>query len=109
MAFPAGVTFGITRHAGAYVQKLSTTKKKDRKDLIDSQGEIAVMHWHKERTEFSVDGHGTVTVDVGPGASGISGLAGGAQGVDELMQEEGNEAYGSWKYSGIHAPNAVTG
>lgn len=109
MAFPAGVTFGITRHTGAYIQKLMTSKKADRKDLLTSQGEIGVMHWHKFRTEFSVDGHGTLTVDVGPGASGISGLAGGAQGVDQIDQEEGNEAYGSWKYSGIHAPEAVAG
>lgn len=109
MAFPAGVTFGISSHAGAFIQKLTKAKKTDRKDLIDSQGEIGVMHWHKTRTEFSVDGHGTLTVDVGEGASGISGLAGGAQGVDEVTNEEGNEGYASWKYSGIHAPSAVAG
>lgn len=109
MAFPAGVTFGISSHAGAYIQKLTKAKKADRKDLLTSAGEIGVMHWHKTRTEFSVDGHGTLSVDVGIGASGISGLTGGAQGIDEVTQEESNEGYAGWKYSGIHAPEAVAG
>jgi len=110
MAFPAGVYFGIASHAGAYIQKLTKAKKADRKDLIDSQGEIGVMHWHKRRTEFSVEGSGEPTIDdVGEGDSGITGMGAGAQGVDEFTAEEGNEAYGSFKYSGIHAPGAVIG
>ncbi len=110
MAFPAGVFFGIASHAGAYIQKLTKAKKSDRKDLLTSAGEIGVMHWHKKRTEFSVDGSGTPTVDdVGEGDSGITGLTGGAQGIDEFTVEEGNESYGSFKYSGIHAPEAVVG
>ena len=109
MAFPAGVAFGIQSHSGAYVQKLTKTKKADRKDLLDSQGEYAVFHWHKTRTEFSVDGHGTLTVDVGPGSGGITGLTGSGQGIDEVMTEEGNEQYVGWKYSGIQADGAVTG
>jgi hypothetical protein len=110
MAFPAGVFFGIASHNGAYIQKVTKAKKADRKDLLDSQGEIGVMHWHKSRTEFTVEGSGTPTVsDVGVGSSGLTGLVGGVQGIDEFTTEEGNENYGSFKYSGIHAPAAVAG
>lgn len=109
MAFPVGVTFGVTSHGGAYTKKVSRSKKMDRKDLMNSAGEIGVMHWYKTRTEFNVEGSGTLTVDTGPGASGLSTVTGGASGIDHVDIDEGNEEYASWKYGGINAPGAVTG
>lgn len=109
MAFPAGVTFGVSSHAGAYTKKVSKSKKVDRKDLMTSAGEIGVMHPHKTRTEFSVEGSGTLTVDTGIGASGLTGLSGGGTIIEDVTNDESNEDYASWKYSGVNAPNAVTG
>lgn len=109
MAFPAGVFFGIQSHAGAYIKKVSKSKKVDRKDLLTSQGEIGVMHPYKTRTEFSVEGSGTLTVDTGIGASGLTGLNTGGTVIEDVTVDETQEDFGSWKYSGVNAPGAVVG
>lgn len=109
MAFPAGVAFGIQSFAGNYVKKLTKSKKADRKDLLTSSGDIGVMHWHKVRTEFTVEGSGPMSLDVGAGAVGITGLAGEGQGLDNIDRDEGQEDYTSWKINGIHAEGAVVG
>ena len=107
MAFPTDVTFGVSNHAGAYIKKTSISKKVDRKDLLTSAGEIGVMHPYKTRSEFSVEGSGTLTVDTGVGSSNLTNISGGATVIEDVTNDQGQEDYASWKYSGVQAPNAV--
>lgn len=109
MSFPAGVTFGVSNHAGAYIKKTTKTKKVDEKDLLTSVGEIGVTHPYKVRTEFKVEGGGTTTVDTGVGASGLSGLTGGIQIINQVEETQDQEDYNMFSYAGRHLPAAVAG
>jgi hypothetical protein len=109
MAFPSGVTFGVLLHSGSYIKRVVNAKKVDVKELLSSAGEIAVMHAHRTRFEFQVEGGGATTVDTGIGASGLSSISGGGTIIEDVTVEEGNTEFIGFKYSGKNGPTAVTG
>lgn len=109
MAFPSGVTFGVSNHAGAYIKKTTKTKKVDEKDLLTSAGEIGVTHPYKTRTEFKVEGGGTTTVDTGVGASGLTGLTGGVTVINQVEETHDQEDFNMFNYGGRHLPFSVAG
>ena len=100
------VTFGITRHSGALIESVETTKSIQIKELVGSDGEIARVHPHKSMTEGSVKGHGTVSVAPGVGDSGVTGVSGGVTIIAELKESESNEDFNGWEYTFKNYPNA---
>jgi hypothetical protein len=100
------VKFGITRHAGALIESVETTKKVEKKELKGSNGSVARVKPYNPHTTFSVKGHGTLTVAPGIGASGITDIAGGITLIEELKESEGHEDFDGWEYSGTNYPNA---
>ena len=100
------VKFGITRHAGALIDSVESTKKIEKKELRGSNGNIARVHPYNPTTSFSVKGHGTTTVVPGIGASGITDLTGGVTLIEEFKASESNDDFDGWEYSGMIYPNA---
>lgn len=100
------VKFGITKHAGALIESVEVTNKKDKKVLKGSNGEDARVKGYNPTKSFSVKGHGSLTVAPGIGASGITGITGGVTFIDEVKETEANEDFDGWDYSGTHHPSA---
>lgn len=100
------VKFGITRHNGALIDSVETTDKVDKKELRGSNGNIARVHPYNPTTDFTVKGHGALTVAPGFGASGITDLSNGITLIDSLKRSESNEDFDGWEYSGTNYPNA---
>lgn len=103
------VKFGITRHEGALIESVDTTDKIDVKELPGSSGDIARVHDYNPTTDFSVKGHGTLTLTPGFGDSGITDIDEALSGVTlikEVKRSEANQDFDGWEYSGTHYPNA---
>lgn len=100
------VKFGITRHEGALIDSVETTRSVQVKELAGSDGEIARAHPYKSMTEGSVKGHGTLSVVPGVGDPGVLGVTGGVTIITELKESESNEDYDGWEYSFKNYPNA---
>ena len=100
------VTFGITRHSGALIDSVETTKSIQVKELVGSDGEVARVKTYKSMTEGSVKGHGSVTIAPGVGDSGVTGVTGGVTIIAELKESESNEDFNGWEYTFKNYPNA---
>ena len=100
------VKFGITRHAGALIDAVDTSEKKDKKELRGSNGNIARVHTYNPTTSGTVKGHGTLTLVPGVGNAGISDVASGITVIDEVKRSESNEDFDGWEYSFTNYPNA---
>src|SRR5262245_40038399 len=100
------VKFGITKHAGALIESVETTKKVEKKVLKGSTGNDARVKTYNPTTSFSVKGHGALTVAPGIGNAGISTITGGVTVIEELKESEANEDFDGWEYSGTNHPTA---
>ena len=101
------VTFGITRHSGALIDSVETTKSIQVKELVGSDGEVARIKTYKSMTEGSVKGHGSVTIAPGVGDAGVDGVSGGVTVVTELKETDHNEDFNEWEYNFKNYPNAT--
>ena len=103
----ADVTFGITRYQGSLIESVETTKSVQVKELIGSDGEVARVKVYKTMTEGSVKGYGSITIALGIGDSGVSGVSGGVTVIHELKLSEKNEDFNTWEFSFKNYPNAT--
>ncbi|HEV7405160.1 MAG TPA: hypothetical protein VGO11_19610 [Chthoniobacteraceae bacterium] len=100
------VKFGITRHTGALIESVESTDKIEKKVLKGSTGNSARVHPYDPTTDFSVKGHGTLTVVPGIGSAQITDITGGVTVIDSVKNSEYNEDFDGWEYSGTNYPNA---
>ena len=102
------VTFGITRYTGALIESVETDDTIQVAELAGSNGEIARVHPYQTKTEFSVKGHGTMSVALGVGSSGITGLdSAGVSVIKSIKKTDGNNKFDDWDFSGTHYPSAT--
>jgi hypothetical protein len=100
------VHIGCTLHSGALTQEVEVTYKIDKKVLKDSNGVDARIKAINPTKDFSVKGHGALTVSVGIGATAIGIIAGGVAVIEQIKVMEKNDDFDGWSYSGSHHPNA---
>jgi hypothetical protein len=100
------VNFGIQRYSGALIQSVDTTAKIDKKELRGSDGNVARVHAYNPTTQFSVKGHGAVTVVPGIGSIGVTSISGGLTLIEEFKLSDKNDDFQGWEFSGINYPNA---
>lgn len=100
------VKFGVHRHAGALIDSVETTEKIEKKELKGSTGNVARVHAYNPTTNFSVKGHGALTLTPGIGSPAITDIAGGVSIIEEIKRSESNDDFDGWEYSGVNYPNA---
>jgi len=101
------VSFGITLFAGALIDSVDTTAKIDKKELRGSDGNIARVHPYNPTTNFSVKGHGAMSLVPGIATPGITSISGGLSLIEEVKRGEKNDDFNGWEFSGINYPNAL--
>ena len=102
------VTFGIKRHTGTLIDSVETDDSVQVAELPGSDGEIARVHPYQSKTEFSVKGHGTLTVVPGVGSAGITGITGGVTVIKSVKKTDHNTNFDDFEYAGSNYPNAQT-
>ena len=101
------LNFGITLHAGAYIESVRIDRKKEIHTLKGSTGDENAVHENNPTADFTVKGHGTLSVVPGIGSIGITSLTGGVIAVKKVGEGEKNDGWSEWDYDGTHYPNAV--
>lgn len=102
------VKFGISRFAGALIESVETTDKVETKELRGSDGNFARVHTYNPTADFSVKGHGEMTLV--PGGTETPDIDGfpvdGYTVLKELKRTESNDDFDGWEISGTNYPNA---
>lgn len=102
------ITFGITRHAGAYVESVDVEKTIETSVLKNSQGVDSIVHPYNRLKKFNLKTRGEMSsLDVGAGDPGITGISGGVTVIESVKDGETNTDFPAADSSGTNYPEAT--
>lgn len=102
------VTFGITKHNGAFVESLDVEKTIETAVLKGSNGVDKVVHPYNQLKKFNLKTRGEETsLDVGAGDPEITGISGGVTIIESVKSGEQNTDFPAFDSNGTNYPEAV--
>lgn len=100
------VRVGINWHSGALIESVEVTGKMTEHVLLNSNGNAARVGANNRMNSFAVKGHGSLTAVLGLNSSGLTNVTGGVTTILEIKQEQSNNGWDGWNYSGNNYPVA---